>query len=128
MAVTVYDRNGEAWIFDQGRKVDTDPDNPAPIWVLDSEGACIAGFNAQAWTHFKNPQTEAKIESIEKAFRDHLSKDATRERVNKAVVWHTPVPVGNGFLRCECGDSGFTITEFASHLSKAVVEAVARTP
>ncbi|UJE15471.1 hypothetical protein SEA_DUSSY_4 [Mycobacterium phage Dussy] len=54
MAVTVYDRNGEAWTFDHGTGASVDPDTPGtPLWILDKNGIYIGGFNSQAWTHFE---------------------------------------------------------------------------
>ncbi|QOP65868.1 hypothetical protein SEA_STLSCUM_5 [Mycobacterium phage STLscum] len=69
MAVTVYDRNGEAWAFDHGTGASVDPDTPGtPLWILDKNGICIGGFNSQAWTHFEikteNPALPAITDSL----------------------------------------------------------------
>ncbi|QGH80193.1 hypothetical protein SEA_KYMONKS1A_5 [Mycobacterium phage KyMonks1A] len=54
MAVTVYDRNGDAWEFARGRGVEVDHDYPsAPLYVVGSDGFVVGGFNSQAWTHFE---------------------------------------------------------------------------
>lgn len=54
MAVTVYDRNGDAWEFDRGRGVEVDHDYPsAPLYVVGSDGFVVGGLNSQSWTHFE---------------------------------------------------------------------------
>ncbi|URQ04533.1 hypothetical protein PBI_SEANDERSON_5 [Mycobacterium phage Seanderson] len=54
MAVTVHDRNGDAWEFARGRGVEVDHDYPsAPLYVVGSDGYVVGGFNSQAWTHFE---------------------------------------------------------------------------
>ncbi|AVJ49471.1 hypothetical protein SEA_SWISSCHEESE_3 [Mycobacterium phage SwissCheese] len=55
MAVTVYDRNGQEWVFHQGGKVETDPDTQSPLLILSDQGEVVGGFNSQSWTHFRNP-------------------------------------------------------------------------
>ncbi|ANT41972.1 hypothetical protein PBI_PAPEZ_4 [Mycobacterium phage Papez] len=55
MAVTVYDRNGQEWVFHQGHKVETDPDTQSPLLILSNQGEVVGGFNAQSWTHFRAP-------------------------------------------------------------------------
>ncbi|ANU79424.1 hypothetical protein SEA_PACERPAUL_4 [Mycobacterium phage PacerPaul] len=49
MAVTVYDRNGEAWTFDHGRGTCLEATG---LRIIDANGDDVGGFANLAWTHF----------------------------------------------------------------------------
>ena len=58
MAVKVYDRDGEAWLFEGATRALSDQGH---LTIYNEDGTVAGGFNSAAWTHhFVNNTEPAK--------------------------------------------------------------------